>query len=43
MNMIKYIFFIYFSNREKIYMLDDNGQPMHLMMALYWKAGEYVV
>jgi len=23
-------------------MLDDNGQPMHSMIALYWKAGEYV-
>ncbi|CAF1021050.1 unnamed protein product [Adineta steineri] len=23
-----------------IYMLDDNGQPMHSMIALYWKAGE---
>ncbi|CAF5110546.1 unnamed protein product, partial [Rotaria sp. Silwood1] len=21
-------------------MLDDNGQPMHSMIALYWKAGE---
>ncbi len=26
----------------KVYMLDDNGQPMHSMIALYWKAGEYV-
>jgi hypothetical protein len=26
----------------KIYMLDDEGNPMHSMIALYWKAGEYV-
>lgn len=24
-------------------MLDDNGKPMHSMIALYWKAGEYVI
>jgi len=23
-------------------MLDDDGQPMHAMIAFYWKAGEYV-
>ncbi|CAF3752683.1 unnamed protein product [Adineta steineri] len=26
--------------KHMIYMLDDNGQPMHSMIALYWKAGE---
>ena len=26
----------------KVYTLDEHGQPMHLMIALYWKAGEYV-
>jgi hypothetical protein len=24
----------------KVSMLDDDGQPMHPMIALYWKAGE---
>ncbi|CAF1074951.1 unnamed protein product [Rotaria sordida] len=28
------------NEKNLIYMLDDNGQPMHLMIALYWKAGE---
>ena len=26
----------------KIYMLDDNGEPMQSMIALYWKVDEYV-
>ncbi len=26
----------------QMYMLDEDGQPMHSMMALYWKAGEQV-
>ncbi|CAF0973462.1 unnamed protein product [Rotaria sp. Silwood1] len=25
---------------SSVYMLDDDGQPMHSMIALYWKAGE---
>jgi len=25
---------------NEIYMLDDDGQPMHSMIAFYWKAGE---
>ncbi|CAF4120036.1 unnamed protein product [Rotaria socialis] len=28
------------NEKTQIYMLDDNGQPMHSMIALYWKAGE---
>ena len=24
-------------------MLDDDGRPIHSIMALYWKAGEYVL
>lgn len=27
---------------SQVYMLDDDGRPMHSMIALYWKAGEYV-
>jgi len=28
------------NEKNLIYMLDDNNQPMHSMIALYWKAGE---
>ncbi|CAF0758607.1 unnamed protein product [Rotaria sp. Silwood1] len=28
------------NEKNLIYMLDDNGQPMHSMIALYWNAGE---
>ncbi|CAF4564912.1 unnamed protein product, partial [Rotaria sp. Silwood2] len=28
------------NEKNLIYMLDDNGQPMHSMIAIYWKAGE---
>ncbi|CAF4015513.1 unnamed protein product, partial [Rotaria sp. Silwood2] len=28
------------NNDDAIYMLDDDGQPMHSMIVLYWKAGE---
>ena len=27
---------------SNVYMLDDDGKPMHSIMALYWKADEYV-
>ncbi|CAF0827946.1 unnamed protein product [Adineta ricciae] len=26
--------------KNQVYMLDEHGQPMHSMIALYWKAGE---
>jgi hypothetical protein len=37
LNIRKFRFFF-----VKVYMLDDDGQAMHSMIALYWKAGEYV-
>lgn len=40
-NVLKnFKFYLFFF--VKTYMLDNDGQPIHEMIALYWKAGEYV-